>query len=83
VIWNSTEVKTGVRKGDGSAEKVEEKDFTYSSGAKAEVTAFSKAIEAGKLNTLQTPAEALKDLEILQRLLESGAEGTAGKKIVA
>jgi predicted dehydrogenase len=60
----------------------EKKDFTYSSGVKAEVAAFSKAIEAGKLNTLQTPIEALKDLEILQRLLESRAKATAVKKIV-
>ncbi|KAK3303720.1 oxidoreductase-like protein [Chaetomium strumarium] len=82
VTWNPTEVKTVAGKGDGSSEKVEEKkEFTYSSGVKAEVAAFAKAIEAGKVNALQTPSEALKDLEILQRLLESGAGGATVKTI--
>jgi predicted dehydrogenase len=82
VIWNPTEVKTVVGKGDGSNEKVDEKkEFKYSSGVKAEVAAFAKAIEAGKIDALQAPSEALKDLEILQKLLESGAGGATVKNI--
>lgn len=84
VIWSPTEVKSVARKGDGSDEKVEDKkEFPYSSGVTAEVGAFAKAIEAGKLDVPQTPAEALKDLEILQRLLESGAAGASVKTIGA
>ncbi|KAK4097988.1 NAD(P)-binding protein [Parathielavia hyrcaniae] len=80
VSWSPTEVKTVARKGDGSNETVEEKKkFYYSSGVTEEVSAFAKAIEAGKLDALQTPTEALRDLEILQRLLESGAGGATVK----
>jgi predicted dehydrogenase len=82
VAWNPTEVKSVASKGDGSNEKVEEKRaFPYSSGVKAEVAAFAKAIEAGKVDAFQTPQEALRDLEILQRLLESGAGGATVKAI--
>ena len=84
VTWGPTEVKSVARKGDGSEENVEDKkEFPYSSGVTAEVGAFAKGIEAGKLDVLQTPAEALKDLEILQRLLESGAGGASVKTIGA
>jgi predicted dehydrogenase len=84
VTWSPTEVKSLARKGDGSEKNVEDKkEFPYSSGVTAEVGAFAKAIEAGKLDVLQTPAEALKDLEILQRLLESGAGGASVKTIGA
>ncbi|KAK4118819.1 oxidoreductase-like protein [Parathielavia appendiculata] len=82
VSWNPTEVKTVARKGDRSDERVEEKkEFPYSSGVTEEVAAFAKAIEAGKIEAIQTPAEALNDLEILQRLLESGAGGATVKSI--
>jgi predicted dehydrogenase len=79
VSWNPTEVKTVARNGDGRAE--EKKEFPYNSGVTAEVGAFARALEAGAIDTLQAPAEALKDLEILQRLLESGASGAAVKAI--
>jgi predicted dehydrogenase len=84
VSWNPTEVKTVARKGDGSEGTVEEKkEFLYSSGVTAEVGAFAKALEVGAIDALQSPVEALKDLEILQRLLESGAAGAAVKSIGA
>lgn len=82
VLWSPTEVKTVARQADGT-EKTETKEFAYSSGVKAEVAEFASAIEAGKLDVRQTPAEALKDLEILQRLLESGAGNAAVKAIGA
>lgn len=84
VVWNPTGVKTVARKDGAGGEKVEEsKELPYNSGVKAEVAAFAKAIDAGKVDVLQTPAEALKDLEILQRLLESGAGGAAVQSIGA
>ncbi|KAL2140514.1 hypothetical protein VTI28DRAFT_3718 [Corynascus sepedonium] len=82
VSWNPTEVITVTGKGDGSGEKVEEKkEFPYSSGVKEEVKAFAAALAAGKLDDVQTPKEALKDLEILQALLESGEGGATVKNI--
>ncbi len=82
VTWSPTSVKTKSRKADGSdGEEVDEQEFPYSSGVTAEVGAFALAIEAGKIDAIQTPGEALKDLEILQRLLESGAGGASIQKI--
>ncbi|GAB1315436.1 hypothetical protein MFIFM68171_05646 [Madurella fahalii] len=76
VVWSPTEVKTVARNAGGGDGKVEErKQFPQDSGVQAEVVAFSRAIEAGRADALQAPLEALKDLEILQRLLESGAQG--------
>lgn len=67
------------RKGpDG--EKVEEtKTFEFNSGVKAEVAAFAQSITNGKVDARQAPSEALKDLEILQALLESGEDSGAIK----
>lgn len=82
VVWSQTEVKTVARKADGSGGKVEEtKQFPQDWGVQAEVVAFSRAIEAGKADPLQAPLEALKDLEILQQLLESGALGGSVRAI--
>ncbi|KAL2018606.1 hypothetical protein VTK56DRAFT_576 [Thermocarpiscus australiensis] len=84
VVWSPTEVRTVARKQDGSAEKVEaRKEFPYDSAVKAEVAAFARALEGGKADPLQAPSEALKDLEILQRLLESGDAGAAVKEVGA
>jgi predicted dehydrogenase len=84
VVWTPTEVKSVAKKADGSEGKVEEtKEFPYNSGVTAEVAAFAKAIAAGKVDVAQTPSEALKDLEVLQRLLESGEGGAALKTIDA
>lgn len=66
VYWNPTQIKTKTKEG----EKTEE--FEKSTGVKVEMAAFAKAIENGQLEKEQTPEEALKDLEVVQRLLESG-----------
>ncbi|KAK4159982.1 oxidoreductase-like protein [Cladorrhinum sp. PSN259] len=84
VTWSPDTVKVVARKSDGSGEKEEvTKEFDWSSGVKAEVAAFAQAIEEGQISALQTPEEALKDLDILQRLLESGDAGAALKTIGA
>ncbi|KAL2152878.1 hypothetical protein VTH82DRAFT_4033 [Thermothelomyces myriococcoides] len=82
VSWSPTEVKTVAGKGDGSGDKVEErKEFPWTSAVTEEVAAFANGIAAGKLDDFQSPREALKDLEILQALLESGDEDAAVKDI--
>ncbi|KXX76312.1 Glucose--fructose oxidoreductase [Madurella mycetomatis] len=82
VVWSPTEVKTVARNANGNDGKVEEtKQFPQESGVQAEVVAFSRAIEAGKADALQAPLEAFKDLEILQRLLESGAHSGSVKTL--
>ncbi|KAI9744017.1 MAG: hypothetical protein M1818_002751 [Claussenomyces sp. TS43310] len=49
------------------------KDFSSAgSGVKQEVAAFAESITKGKVNPSQSPAEALADLEILERMLKSG-----------
>ncbi|KAK3693169.1 oxidoreductase-like protein [Podospora appendiculata] len=80
VTWNPRGVKTVTKGADGKKVE-EEKAFEYDSGVKVEVVAFGQAIEAGKADPRQTPIEALRDLEILQRLLESGAGGAVVQKI--
>lgn len=75
VSWNPVEVKTVTSKGE------EKKEFPSSNGVTEEVAAFGEAINAGQINNLQSPQEALKDLEILQRLLESGAGEGAVKSV--
>lgn len=84
VVWTPTEVRTVTRKaaGGGAGETVEERrEFPYDTGVKPEVDAFAAAIAAGELDERQTPLEALRDLEILQGLLESGAGGALVKTI--
>ncbi|KAK3984891.1 oxidoreductase-like protein [Cladorrhinum sp. PSN332] len=81
VTWSPTTVKVVAKKSDGSGNEETTKEFGWSSGVKAEVAAFAQAIEDGRVAPSQTPEEALKDLEILQKLLESGAAGAALKTI--
>ncbi|KAL2158837.1 hypothetical protein VTH06DRAFT_4029 [Thermothelomyces fergusii] len=82
VSWSPTEVRTVAGNGDGSGGKVEERrGFPYSSGVTEEVAAFANGLAAGKLDDFQSPREALKDLEILQALLESGDGGAAVKDL--
>ncbi|KAK4442904.1 hypothetical protein QBC34DRAFT_488631 [Podospora aff. communis PSN243] len=72
---------TSVRKND-KGEKVEEKkEFEFSIGVADEVAAWVVAMEKGVIEERQSPAEAMKDLEILQRLLESGEKGGEVKTI--
>ncbi|KAK3315845.1 hypothetical protein B0H66DRAFT_272339 [Apodospora peruviana] len=82
VIWNPKLVKTMTR-GDGDEKAEAKKDFGQDSGVKAEVEAFVKSIVAGKneVDSRQSPLEALKDLEIIQRLLESGEGGASVKTL--
>ncbi|KAK4201170.1 putative oxidoreductase [Triangularia verruculosa] len=77
VSWNPTEVKTVTKEGESK------KEFEYSSGVAAEVAVFAQAIKAGteKVDGLQTPEEALRDLEVLEGLLESGSGSAKGKEV--
>lgn len=63
----------------GAAE--EKKEFGRDSGVKAEVRAFAEGIGSGVLDARLSPEEALKDLTVLQGLLESGEEGGAVKAV--
>jgi predicted dehydrogenase len=83
VIWTPANVKTVVKNEKG--EMVEEvKEFKPSStGVDREVVAFGEAIRKGELEVRQTPAEALKDLEILQGLLQSGEANGVVKSVGA
>ncbi|KAK5658041.1 hypothetical protein OQA88_2596 [Cercophora sp. LCS_1] len=79
VTWSPTGV-TVVKKVGG--ERVEEKkEFEYSSGVAREVVGFAEALKRGQLEERQTPAEALRDLEVLQKLLESGEEKAVLKSL--
>lgn len=80
VTWNPSEVKVVRRASDGG--KTEEKEsFVNDPGVKAEFVAFGKSLAAGTVDSLQTPGEALLDLEILQTLLESGESGASVKTL--
>jgi len=48
-------------------------------GVNQEIKAWAKSLEQGKRNEMQSPEEALKDLEILESCLKSGEQG--GKPI--
>ncbi|KAK1828007.1 hypothetical protein QBC39DRAFT_360153 [Podospora conica] len=78
VVWTPTRVRTVKR---GEEEVV--KEFEYSTGVKEEAVAFGEAVERGEVEGRQSPREALKDLEILQRLLESGEGGAVVKDVGA
>ncbi|KAH8898920.1 NAD(P)-binding protein [Thozetella sp. PMI_491] len=80
VTWTPTKVKVVSKSASGEKEE-SSKDFVYNSGVKAEFEAFGKSIVAGKGDARQTPREALKDLELLQSLLESGEGKGALKKL--
>ncbi len=71
VTWTPVAVKVAKKGADGEKEETS-KDYVYSSGVKQEFEAFGKSVVAGKVDPRQTPQEALKDLEMLQSLLESG-----------
>ena len=59
----------------------ERKEFGRDSGVKGETRAFAEAVAKGVADARLTPQEALKDLAILQGLLESGEAGGAIKSI--
>ncbi|KAL1874012.1 hypothetical protein VTK73DRAFT_566 [Phialemonium thermophilum] len=80
VVWTQTEV-TVVRKGKDGAKTVEKENFEYDSGVTPEFAAFGKSLKAGVANPLLSPEEALKDIEIVQGLLESGEAGAQLKTL--
>ncbi|CAN9236343.1 unnamed protein product [Alternaria alternata] len=58
----------------------ETRDFPdEGNGVNQEIKAWTKSLEQGKRNEMQSPEEALKDLEILESCLKSGEQG--GKPI--
>ncbi|KAL2264564.1 hypothetical protein VTJ83DRAFT_7074 [Remersonia thermophila] len=75
VLWTPDEVSTVARSKDGSGREQATRRFVYSTGVANEVAAFASAIETGVLEKGLSPREALKDLEVVQGLLMSGAEG--------
>jgi predicted dehydrogenase len=64
---------------DSSGEKVGTESFPPSSSVKPEVVAFANSIQAGIVDPRLQPKQALKDVEILQGMLESGRVGAAMK----
>ena len=71
VNWTPVGVKIAKKGANGEKEE-SSKDYVYSSGVKQEFEIFGKSVVAGKVDPRQTPEQALKDLEMLQSLLESG-----------
>lgn len=53
----------------------EEKEFKHDSGVTPEVKAWGEGLVAGKANPLQSPREALADLEVIEACLRSGEQG--------
>lgn len=59
------------------------KEFEFSSGVAAELDAFADSINTGTADARATPEQALKDILIIQSMLESGVENGASKQILA
>jgi predicted dehydrogenase len=53
------------------------KEFERTSGVKEEVVAWAQGMASGQQNPLQTPEEALADLEFLEKMFRSGEQGGA------
>lgn len=71
-----TEVLVTSKGADGKKNE-EPWDFEVSSGVVLEVEAFAYSIQTGKANDKCTPHQAMMDLKIIQRMLESGEHGGA------
>ncbi|RFU28537.1 hypothetical protein B7463_g7801, partial [Scytalidium lignicola] len=69
--------KVTVRKGNESDNNIifQQEFHDRSNGVVGEVAAWAKGIEEGKPNPLQSPEQALADLEILEKMLVSGEKG--------
>lgn len=68
---------------DNDGNRVEETtEVGFDSGVKTEVNAFAKSITTGVANERGAPEEALADLRLIQRMLESGEQGGAVKVIL-
>ena len=66
-------------KGADGEKKEDKVEFPLSFGVKQEIQAFGESIEAGKINPMQSPEEALKDLAVLEGMLKSGETGSLSK----
>ncbi|KAI9150409.1 hypothetical protein HJFPF1_10175 [Paramyrothecium foliicola] len=55
------------------------KEFPRTSGVPEEVAAWAEAIVSGKPNALQSPEEALADLEFMEKLFRSGEQDGASQ----
>ncbi|WYZ41928.1 hypothetical protein EsH8_V_000823 [Colletotrichum jinshuiense] len=55
--------------------------FEQTSGVKEEVKAWAEALVTGKPNPLQSPEEALADLELLEKIFKSGEQGGVLQKL--
>jgi predicted dehydrogenase len=75
VTVTPTEV-TVTMKDEGGNKLELKKNFAFSAGVKPEIEAFGKSINAGNVDSKQSPENALKDLEILEGMLRSGEKGT-------
>ena len=68
---------------DNYGNRVEETtEVGFDNGVKAEVHAFAQSIVSGVANERGAPEEALSDLKLIQRMLESGEQGGAVKVIL-
>lgn len=81
VRFSPREVTVTTRGADGA--RVDEVHSFESSGTgvKAEAVTFAESIEAGRIDSRLSPQEALKDLRIVQALLESGESLGAVKPV--
>lgn len=57
----------------GEMRPEEEESFVYNNAVNAEFEAFGQAVSFGTPDPRQAPVEALKDIRILQGLLDSGS----------
>ncbi|KAM0323340.1 hypothetical protein ACHAQA_008933 [Verticillium albo-atrum] len=80
VTMTPVDVKT-VRKGEDGKKVEEQKDFARCSGVPAELEAFGASLASGQADGRQNTTQALKDLAILQGLLESGAAEGLTKEV--
>ncbi|OLN81158.1 hypothetical protein CCHL11_09522 [Colletotrichum chlorophyti] len=55
--------------------------FKYTSGVKEEVQAWAEGLVPGEPNPLQSPQEALADLEFLEKIFRSGEQDGAPQKL--
>jgi predicted dehydrogenase len=56
------------------------KEFKRTTGVAEEVLAWAAGIAEGRPNPLQSPEEALADLEFLEKMFRSGEQGGAPQK---
>ncbi|EHK24126.1 uncharacterized protein TRIVIDRAFT_45259 [Trichoderma virens Gv29-8] len=56
------------------------KEFTRTNGVSEEVAAWAQSIVDGKVNPLQTPEQALADLEFVEKMFTSGDENGSTQK---